>query len=66
MRWRGCINAGMTKMAEYEHKLFIDSVTDPLTGLLNRRYFNELSEKEAARSRRQCFHQCASGSRVRV
>jgi diguanylate cyclase (GGDEF)-like protein len=44
--------AGMSKMADYEHKLFIDSVTDPLTGLLNRRYFNELSEKEAARSRR--------------
>jgi diguanylate cyclase (GGDEF)-like protein len=43
---------GMGKLADYEHKLFIDSVTDPLTGLLNRRYFNELSEKEAARSRR--------------
>jgi diguanylate cyclase (GGDEF)-like protein len=48
----GVTVAGMSKMAEYEHKLFIDSVTDPLTGLLNRRYFNELSEKEAARSRR--------------
>jgi diguanylate cyclase (GGDEF)-like protein len=43
---------GMSKMAVYEHKMFIDSVTDSLTGLLNRRYFNELSEKEATRSRR--------------
>jgi diguanylate cyclase (GGDEF)-like protein len=43
---------GMSKMADYEHKMFINSVTDPLTGLLNRRYFNELSEKETTRARR--------------
>jgi diguanylate cyclase (GGDEF)-like protein len=43
---------GMTKLAEYEHRLLIESMTDPLTGLLNRRYFNELSGKEVTRARR--------------
>jgi len=46
---------GMGKMADYEHLLFIRSVTDPLTGLLNRRHFNELSLKELTRSRRHGF-----------
>ncbi len=42
----------MNKLAEYEHRLLIESMTDPLTGLLNRRYFTELSRKEETRSRR--------------
>jgi diguanylate cyclase (GGDEF)-like protein len=43
---------GMGKLADYEQRLLIESMTDPLTGLLNRRYFNEQVQKEAARSRR--------------
>jgi len=43
---------GMGKLADYEHKLLIESMTDPLTGLLNRRYFTTLSQKEVARSLR--------------
>jgi diguanylate cyclase (GGDEF)-like protein len=43
---------GMGKLADYEQRLLIESMTDPLTGLLNRRYFNEQIQKEAARSRR--------------
>jgi diguanylate cyclase (GGDEF)-like protein len=43
---------GMTKLAQYEHRLLLESMTDPLTGLLNRRYFNELSGKEVTRARR--------------
>jgi diguanylate cyclase (GGDEF)-like protein len=42
----------MTKLAEYEHRLLIESITDPLTGLLNRRRFTELSSHEVTRSRR--------------
>jgi diguanylate cyclase (GGDEF)-like protein len=42
----------MTKLAEYEHKLLLESITDPLTGLLNRRRFTELSSREVTRSRR--------------
>jgi diguanylate cyclase (GGDEF)-like protein len=43
---------GMGKLADYEHKLLIESMTDPLTGLLNRRYFTSLSQREVARSLR--------------
>jgi diguanylate cyclase (GGDEF)-like protein len=43
---------GMGKLADYEHKLLIESMTDPLTGLLNRRYFTTLSQREVARSLR--------------
>jgi diguanylate cyclase (GGDEF)-like protein len=43
---------GMGKLADYEQRLLIESMTDPLTGLLNRRYFNEQTQKEVARSRR--------------
>lgn len=43
---------GMGKLADNEHRLLIESMTDPLTGLLNRRYFNELTQKELTRSRR--------------
>jgi diguanylate cyclase (GGDEF)-like protein len=62
--WDGVTNRGfsivvivvtaiaMNKLAEYEHRLLIESMTDPLTGLLNRRYFTELSRKEETRSRR--------------
>jgi diguanylate cyclase (GGDEF)-like protein len=42
----------MTKLAEYEHRLLMESITDPLTGLLNRRRFTELSTREVTRSRR--------------
>ncbi|MEJ0068861.1 MAG: GGDEF domain-containing protein [Pseudomonadota bacterium] len=42
----------MTKLAAYERQLFLESVTDPLTGLLNRRQFMTLSTREAHRSRR--------------
>ncbi len=44
--------AGMSKLAEYERRLLIDSITDPLTGLLNRRHFMALSSREETRSRR--------------
>jgi diguanylate cyclase (GGDEF)-like protein len=43
---------GMGRLAAYEERLLIESMTDPLTGLLNRRYFNEQTQKEVARSRR--------------
>ena len=43
---------GMGKLATYEERLLIESMTDPLTGLLNRRYFDEQTRKEVARSRR--------------
>jgi diguanylate cyclase (GGDEF)-like protein len=43
---------GMGKLADYENQLLIESMTDPLTGLLNRRYFTSLSQKEVARSLR--------------
>jgi diguanylate cyclase (GGDEF)-like protein len=43
---------GMGKLADYEHKLLVESMTDPLTGLLNRRYFTKLSQREVARSLR--------------
>jgi two-component system cell cycle response regulator len=43
---------GMGKLAAYEERLLLESMTDPLTGLLNRRYFNEQTQKEVARSRR--------------
>ncbi len=43
---------GMTKLAEHEQRLLIESITDPLTGLLNRRHFMQLSNREETRSRR--------------
>jgi diguanylate cyclase (GGDEF)-like protein len=43
---------GMGKLAIYEERLLIESMTDPLTGLLNRRYFDEQTRREVARSRR--------------
>jgi diguanylate cyclase (GGDEF)-like protein len=42
----------LTKLSQYERRLLIQSMTDPLTGLLNRRSFLELSGKEATRARR--------------
>jgi diguanylate cyclase (GGDEF)-like protein len=42
----------MSKLAEFERKLLIEAMTDPLTGLLNRRHFIELSTREETRSRR--------------
>jgi len=43
---------GMVKLAAHEHRLLIESVTDSLTGLLNRRHFMALSSREETRSRR--------------
>jgi diguanylate cyclase (GGDEF)-like protein len=43
---------GMVKLTEHEHRLLIESITDPLTGLLNRRHFMALSNREETRSRR--------------
>jgi diguanylate cyclase (GGDEF)-like protein len=43
---------GMTIVAKSEHRLRWEAMTDPLTGLLNRRRFLELSNREEDRSRR--------------
>jgi diguanylate cyclase (GGDEF)-like protein len=40
------------KLSEYERRLLVQSMTDPLTGLLNRRSFLDLSGKEQTRARR--------------
>ncbi|MEJ0069736.1 MAG: GGDEF domain-containing protein [Pseudomonadota bacterium] len=48
----GVTMLGMDKLADHEHQLLIESMTDPLTGLLNRRYFTKLSPREVARSLR--------------
>jgi diguanylate cyclase (GGDEF)-like protein len=42
----------LTRVAAYEQILLIQTLTDPLTGLLNRRRFTELSLLEAARAQR--------------
>jgi diguanylate cyclase (GGDEF)-like protein len=42
----------LTKLSQYERRLLIQSMTDPLTGLLNRRSFLDLSGKEATRAHR--------------
>jgi diguanylate cyclase (GGDEF)-like protein len=42
----------LTKLSRYERRLIVQSMTDPLTGLLNRRSFLDLSGKEEARARR--------------
>src|SRR5271170_5386432 len=42
----------LTKLSQYERRLVVQSMTDPLTGLLNRRSFLELSGKEETRARR--------------
>ena len=42
----------VTEQKILEKKLEREAATDSLTGILNRRYFTELSEKELARSRR--------------
>ncbi len=46
------VSYGVTKLTAHEQRLLIESITDPLTGLLNRRHFMELSNREATRSRR--------------
>jgi diguanylate cyclase (GGDEF)-like protein len=43
-----CLN----KLSEYERRLLVQSMTDSLTGLLNRRSFMDLSSKEETRARR--------------
>ena len=43
---------GMVKLASHEHRLLMESITDPLTGLLNRRQFMALSNREETRARR--------------
>jgi diguanylate cyclase (GGDEF)-like protein len=43
----------LIKLSGYERKLLMQSLTDPLTGLLNRRSFLELSGKEEAHTRRR-------------
>jgi len=42
----------LTKLSQYERRLLIQSMTDPLTGLLNRRSFLDLSGKEVTRAHR--------------
>ncbi|MCP4140616.1 MAG: diguanylate cyclase [Chloroflexi bacterium] len=42
----------VTKRVEAEEKLRRQAITDPLTGIFNRRYFFELSERELKRSKR--------------
>lgn len=42
----------VTEQKSLEKKLELEAATDSLTGVLNRRYFIELSEKELARSQR--------------
>ncbi|MBI3516667.1 MAG: GGDEF domain-containing protein [Proteobacteria bacterium] len=42
----------LSKLSEYERALLMQSMTDPLTGLLNRRSFMDLSGKEETRARR--------------
>jgi len=46
------VAVGMSKVAQSERRLLLESMTDPLTGLLNRRRFTDLSNREEARSRR--------------
>src|SRR5258708_28380829 len=41
----------LSKLSEYERALLLQSMTDPLTGLLNRRSFMDLSGKEETRAR---------------
>lgn len=43
----------LIKLSDYERKLLMQSLTDPLTGPLNRRSFLKLSGKEEARTRRR-------------
>ena len=43
----------ITEQKILEKKLEVQAATDPLTGVMNRRYFTELSEKEFARSHRK-------------
>jgi diguanylate cyclase (GGDEF)-like protein len=42
----------LAKLTQYERRLLLQSMTDPLTGLLNRRSFMDLSGKEETRARR--------------
>jgi diguanylate cyclase (GGDEF)-like protein len=42
----------LTKLSMYERRLLVQSMTDPLTGLLNRRSYLDLSGKEETRARR--------------
>ena len=46
------VERDITKQKNYEHKLEKLSRTDPLTGLLNRRAFNEISQNEFSRFKR--------------
>lgn len=48
----GMTALAMIKVAQYEVELVGQSVVDPLTGLLNRRRFGELTAQEEARARR--------------
>lgn len=44
--------ADITTLKESEERLRLLAITDPLTGLFNRRYFMELANREIGRSRR--------------
>jgi diguanylate cyclase (GGDEF)-like protein len=46
---------GLVELAKHERRLLIETMTDPLTGVLNRRRFTELSLLEAGRARRHGF-----------
>ena len=46
---------GLIELAKHERRLLLETMTDPLTGVLNRRRFTELSLLEAGRARRHGF-----------
>jgi diguanylate cyclase (GGDEF)-like protein len=51
-------NGLLATLQDYNHQLEDLSVKDPLTGLLNRRKFEEVVEFELQRSRRQSYQLC--------
>ncbi|MBI3515613.1 MAG: GGDEF domain-containing protein, partial [Proteobacteria bacterium] len=46
---------GLIELAKHEQRLVEETITDPLTGVLNRRRFTELSVLEEGRARRHGF-----------